>query len=298
MATSTWSTALLHDTDANFRIWGKKISDEFQAMSGLVKTGDTGQVDWTSVLTVRPGTSADGGYEIYYLNDSLHSTSPIYIRFDFGTSTSTTRPRLRWTIGSGSDGAGVITGTALSAVEICTGQAGPTAGVKDSYLCVAEGFFGFVGWAGGAVSGLAHFGFMLTRTCDTSGTADELGALALDSGGITATTNLGENQSFRWTSVATAYVRSTSEPVFVVGAETTTIVSGLSQVYLAWCLTPYQQPVRNICGALLSEIGEFSIFSVALIGATSHTYINVSRQMGIHINSLTPTNWGICMLWE
>jgi hypothetical protein len=267
-------------------------------MSGLTKTADTGQVDWTAA-TWGGGTAEDRGFEIYYLNDSLHSTSPIYFRLDFGTGGTTTRPRLKLTVGSGSNGAGVITGTALGAANITSSAAGPIAGTHVSYLCVASGFIGFVGWAGGGAAGVAMMGFIISRTCDTDGTEDSLGAAVLDMNSTSSVAGSGGFQSFRWTATAAAYVRtSTSPPIYIVGAETATIISGNSQVYLGWSLTPYQQPLRNIGGVLTAEIGETSVFSVALIGTSAHTYINIGRELGIQVSAASSTIWSLAMLWE
>jgi len=71
MATDSWSSGNLHGSDADFRVWGKELSDKLQALGGspsaLVKTADTGQINWVTVT--RPGARKDAGYEVYYLHD-------------------------------------------------------------------------------------------------------------------------------------------------------------------------------------------------------------------------------------
>ncbi len=299
MATATWSQTIEHTSDATFRVWGKKISDELQLMSGLTKTGDTGQINWTTVT--RPGTSTDAGYEVYYLNDSLHGTAPIYFRIAYGTGTNTAGPRVRITVGTGSDGAGAITGTALSSVTTTSSVTAPSSTViaRTSYLCVAEGFIGLVGWATGAAADIAICGFMIARTCDTNGDPDATGALIVNHTGTNAPTGDVSIQALRFAATAATYTRTAAiGPIFVTGAETATAISGDPQAYLAWSLSPYQQPLMQLCGVLISEVSDGSTFSATLIGATSRTYVCVARQIGEAVAAATPANWGLAMLWE
>ena len=113
MALATFSLATTNATDAQFRAWGKAISDSLQAV-GIVKTSDSGQINWA---TVAAPTAANTkmGYEIYRFNDTLQSTAPVFIKLSFGSgSSSATGPGLWISVGTGSNGSGVITGGILS----------------------------------------------------------------------------------------------------------------------------------------------------------------------------------------
>lgn len=118
-------------TDADFRAWGSGLSAQFAAV-GLVKTADTGQIDWTTVLKPTGNVQARG-YEIWRFNDALQATKPVFIRIDFGSGQGTAMPGLWVTTGTGTNGAGTLTGqvaaiksiTAAStsgAVSYCSGS--------------------------------------------------------------------------------------------------------------------------------------------------------------------------------
>lgn len=104
-------------TDAKFRTWGLACSTALQAC-GLVKTSDTGQINWASV-TKPVATNTQAGYEIYRFDDSLQATKPVFIRIGFGSGgvASGNSPTTWLTVGTGSDGAGTITGPQLGALQ-------------------------------------------------------------------------------------------------------------------------------------------------------------------------------------
>lgn len=71
-------------SDADIRAWGGNFS---QALTkcGLVRTADTGQIDWTTV--VRPGAVYNGesymGYEMYRFDDALQATRPVFLKIEW-----------------------------------------------------------------------------------------------------------------------------------------------------------------------------------------------------------------------
>lgn len=98
-----------NSTDVNFRAWGSAISAALTA-AGFPLTADTGQINWTTVT--HPTTaSASTGYEIRTFSDAAQATAPIYFKVTYGSSTLATTPQIYVTAGTGSDGAGNITGT-------------------------------------------------------------------------------------------------------------------------------------------------------------------------------------------
>lgn len=115
--------------DADFRSWGGGLSAQFAAI-GLVKTSDTGQIDWSTVLKPT-GSLQQRGYEIWRFNDALQATKPVFIRIDFGSASSLpTAPGLWVTVGTGTNGAGTLTGQVST---IRTAGAGSTVASATSY---------------------------------------------------------------------------------------------------------------------------------------------------------------------
>lgn len=108
MAAFTTTITPTNSTDANFRAWGLAISTKL-AEFGLVQTADTGQIDWTTVLAPT-ATNTVMGYEIWRFDDALQATVPVFLKLEYGSGSSTNNPSIHVTIGSGSDGAGTLSG--------------------------------------------------------------------------------------------------------------------------------------------------------------------------------------------
>lgn len=89
----------------------KPISDALKTV--LTQTADTGQVNWTNVTTA-PGGQSIRDYEVYKFSDPLQATAPIYIRFDYVFYLAL---RILVTVGTGTDGAGGITGVTTGALD-------------------------------------------------------------------------------------------------------------------------------------------------------------------------------------
>lgn len=107
MATDRRFLPAFLSNDADFRTWGSGLAAQIQAM-GLVQTADTGQVNWATVL--RPAANAFTGYEIYRFADALQATKPVFLKVEYGVGSAVDRPALRISVGTGSNGAGGLTG--------------------------------------------------------------------------------------------------------------------------------------------------------------------------------------------
>lgn len=107
MSTSTPSFKVSNSSTADFRGWGAGVRTALSAF-GLVRTADTGQIDWTTVSA--PASNTMGGYEIWRFDDSLQATAPVFFRMEYGSS-SAGSPMVTIQSGTGSDGAGNLTGT-------------------------------------------------------------------------------------------------------------------------------------------------------------------------------------------
>jgi hypothetical protein len=105
MATDTRSLPAFIDTDATFRTWGSGINAQLAAV-GLVKTADTGQIDWTTAL--RPAVGVYAGYEVWRFADALQATHPVFIKIEYGIGGAADIPRLAVTVGAATNGAGTL----------------------------------------------------------------------------------------------------------------------------------------------------------------------------------------------
>jgi hypothetical protein len=134
MATAVWNTITAQATDAAFRLWGKALSDNLAA-AGLTKTSDTGQIDWTTVVTPPTATTYQG-YEIWRFNDTAHATAPIFIKIEYGSgSTDGTRPSLRVSASTASNGAGTLTGVSVLAATALNTTGTGASSAANNFLC-------------------------------------------------------------------------------------------------------------------------------------------------------------------
>ncbi len=103
---ANWTNAT---SDANFQAWGKYISDRMTDV-GLVKTADTGQVDWNTA-TNPGGVNNYPHYEIRMFGDALQATAPVVFKVEYGEAQIADTPSIRISFGSGSNGSGTLTGS-------------------------------------------------------------------------------------------------------------------------------------------------------------------------------------------
>lgn len=297
MTTATWSSGNLHDTDANFRIWGSEFSAKLAAV-GLVQTADTGQINWSTVTRGAAGT--DSGYEVWRFNDTLQGTAPLFLKFYFGTGqVTTTCPRLRIEVGTGSNGSGTLTGQGSGTVFIanyCYNIAGSSTTVP-SYMCHTEGFFGFMWKRNASAQGM----FLLTRTCNASGVPDTYGYTIWGYGQTSSTSGAANVLRHVRTSgtPATIYTlngSTTSNLVFMPYGYPvpTTTPDGNRQLYICWGGYPQIRPIFSMFGYYNTEITEFSAVSVAMVGSTARTYLAT----GFGSDASPSTSYRIAFLWE
>jgi hypothetical protein len=133
VATKITGAQAAYDTDAEFRTDTLAIHNALKAAGGLVQTADTGQTDFTA------NTRAAGGYTVYRFNDPDQASYPLYLRIDW-TPAATSRPGFSFTLGTGSNGAGTITGVMRSSYQISGGGAGLAAGLCDNYISIGDGY--------------------------------------------------------------------------------------------------------------------------------------------------------------
>ncbi|MER3499770.1 MAG: hypothetical protein C4308_14680, partial [Chitinophagaceae bacterium] len=94
-------------TDAEFRAAAQFLANTLEA-GGIIKTADTGQIN-LATATFPTANDTVAGYEIRRFSDSLQSSAPIFLKFEYGRGFAVYEMALFLTIGTGSSGAGNIT---------------------------------------------------------------------------------------------------------------------------------------------------------------------------------------------
>lgn len=107
--TSTGQT-FNNNTLAGVRSFGLWIKTLFLA-SAWVQTADTGQADWVATpASWTPVANTAAGFNIFRMNDALAPTKPVFVKIESGVISNTSMVGIWVTVGTGSDGAGNITG--------------------------------------------------------------------------------------------------------------------------------------------------------------------------------------------
>lgn len=297
MTTSTYSTVINHTKDAGFRAWGSELSTALQTV-GLVQTADTGQINWTTVT--RPGTNTAGGYEIYRFNDALQGTAPVFIKLEYGTSSSASNPQLWLTVGTGSDGAGTITGTVVSRTACAMCPSFPATGTPyPSYVCMVGGQLMVCSKTGAGPSG------------SNSGMFWHVGRSTADTGADTAdgvvvyykTANAAfHSAQFRYfaaaATITAAGTASIGGPYCMIPAALTSSLDGSDiQAFKHYAAFPLVRPVVGLVTVLTAEVPAGNTISVAAVGSTPRTYISIG-QAGYGMCTAGGSTYCAAMLWE
>lgn len=134
MTLSTFNLAPNYTSDALFRTDASAIDTAIRAV-GMVQTSDTGQINFSTVTRATPAFTA-AGYAIYRFNDSNQGSYPCYIKVEYGCGTTALTTLAIWvTIGTGTNGAGTLTGAVSTRIQLsCSAaSAGPfTSGASGS----------------------------------------------------------------------------------------------------------------------------------------------------------------------
>lgn len=249
-------TPINHTSDAGFRAWAQELDAAFVA-AGWVNTTDTGQVDLTTML--RPATNTVAGYKIYYYNDSLHGSAPIYMKVEYGTGAGATVPAWFVTSGAGSDGAGNLTGI-LSTRTVCNAiGVSPTSTVLNyrSYFTWGDGYFA-VAWKAGAVS--SGYGFLAVNRF-----TDSLGA-PLSSGYAIYPRSTASTQQ-QCISYASGLSYSLNLAYSMVGGSVTnSLIGGVAQTYRHYAMTPRMQLNPFMLTVINAELTTGNVFQADVVG--------------------------------
>lgn len=152
---------------ANFKQWAQAISSFFSS-AGWQQASDTGQVNWTTISAV-PGSSAFV-YEIWEPNDGLAN---FYAKIEYGNNQSNSNsPCIRVSIGTGTNGAGTLTGLSMGPIYACNGAStnytAPSSTTQyNCHFSAAAGRFGALMWRDGANNCQQYFA--IERSVDVNG---------------------------------------------------------------------------------------------------------------------------------
>jgi hypothetical protein len=290
MTTSTFTSPIDSDTDADFRAWGSQISAQLAAI-GLTQTADTGQINWSTVsIAGYPGAV---GYEIWAFNDAAQSTTPIVMKIEYGAS-GAEMPQMWLTVGATSDGAGAINSTLKTSRSIIMGISTSFGLASPSFLCykAASGFLGVALKVG--VEPPFGAGFIITRTNDTAGVVTTDGFNVMFSG------SPGSNMNVYFQGPGHTPNQLPPTGIPAVGALatwplalTSSAADGSVQAMPMFAFSPAVQVNAQICLVIQTEIPPGNQFTLNIVGSTPRNLISIGG-----LGTVDSSTYGIAMVWE
>ncbi|MBF0724077.1 hypothetical protein [Sanguibacter inulinus] len=315
MPTATLSTIFHSTTDADFRTWGKAVSDAIAGL-GLIRGTDTGQINWATVL--KPSsTTVVSGYEIWRFNDALQATAPVFIKLEYGAQVSPAFPGLYITIGRGTDGAGNITGVLAPrrATAMSNGSGGsiPT-NIEPIYLSSDGSSLCFSARIGATLAPSFHApAFVIDRSRDGSGSPTAVGGVVIVEGAGNVTMLQGSSgtsvpaQMHVWTFNGES---SMGDVPAVVPAQVNGAVMGLSTtlsdgdrglVFPYVAIVPGHAPwqVLAACSVVAADAanGPFTANVLGRVRNLRSVPIGDSHNRWM-TGANTTGHTGLCILWE
>jgi hypothetical protein len=295
MTTQSYNTVLAQTSDAEFRAWGLELHNALVA-AGLVNTSDTGQIDFATVVRAAGNTAA--GYKIYRFNDALQATAPIFLKLEFGSSSSNTAPNMWLTVGTGTNGAGTINGT-VTPRRTTARSSLPGSAVTNypTHLCVAPGYAGLA-WKRGGTANQGQGGFHVCRSCDGGGNPTAEGVIV-----YTCAASAQPFDAYTlWFASSTA--RDTANTGYCMvggylGADTSTAAGLDVQAYKHYAGWPRMRCNPYLLAAYITDIPVDTVFTETPVGSTPRTYRAVGTAFGYAGGAgAISVNLQGCMLWE
>ena len=281
---ATRFATLIRDSGSttNLRAWAQFVEDTLVTTGGWVVTTDTGQTAPGSLVGTATA-NAKQGFRIYRMNDSLQATAPVFMRIDFGTGGSGAIAAFWVTIGTGSDGAGNITGFlwnggASAAATVLNSAGGSISGLLNSYGSAANNRVSL----GLFVSNVNtyHLVFTLERTKDATGADTSSGLLAVYIGNLGGTGVVDASRYIRCTPGAQATAETGLSYALTMQNPTQSFGGFIGAAAVIHFRGIAQQPGTNVMIVNQADVGPEGSFSMSLYGAT-RTYQQ--------LNAITPS---------
>jgi hypothetical protein len=287
MATAMIDLILSSSTDTLFRGWGKAVSDQIAAF-GWVKTADTGQIDWTTITAPTTASQARG-YEVWRMADALQAQAPFFIKMEYGSGGYDKNSAGLWiTVGTGTNGAGTITGQVSPRAQFGSMY---DMGTAVPYRCVFSGDPGRLAFCLGVNrdDGNLYLWAVVERSKDAAGADTTEGVVRLTRGVYG-----GVNSHFL-PYTGPIPPNETSFPCLAPVASTGVVGSDV----VLYPVYPFngdmKNPVRGCMGYFKADINSDTIFNASVYGLSQRFYA-----VGHWVEGpmLRVTGQGLALRWE
>ena len=298
MGARYFSTPILGCLTADVRSQGSELNSEMLA-AGCTQTADTGQIDWLTVTATTANQVL--GYETWSI---MAGALKMKITYQTSTTLATDKClRLTVVIGTGTDGAGNITGVLFS-MPITTANNLVSAGNKPSFISEASDFFALIWKVGGPTSGGGYtpslLGFTVEKIAGADGLPDGSGYKLLVSNIATSGASGGNTAAVAYVDVGGGVYTANGSFFCQVPFNTTNSNVGTDrQVFLHQFPTPRVKFGLGVCTVIEAEFPINTTFAATLVGATPRNYISVGFGLGLtNAAGGTVRTWSCAIIWE
>lgn len=268
-------------TDEAFRAAYAELKNCLTA-SGLVQTGDTGQVDVATVT--KPTTlNAQAAYLMFRFADPLQSVAPVFLRISYGVGSNAVYPSWTARVGTGTDGAGNLTGlvSRLATMTLSTPAASVGAALP-SYATHSNGFFALSFLQGVLGPSYTSPFVSVQRTCDNNGSPTAEGIIFY--AGNMSPSIAGTVDHLRFLPVAQLRSYNAQGLGFLPGDVAEPTYLGLSpQAFGHFAMMPKCRPLVGTCAFRRGETAAGQVFPLALVGTLPRTYMSLGHWTGISL---------------
>lgn len=289
-----------NDTAANLKAWIQALHDNLLA-AGLVQTADTGQLSISGISAVLSAGSYLAPL-IYRFDDSLAGSSPVIIKLrPYAGYFSTDPPRgnVAISVGTGTDGAGNLTGPNTGEFNFYNSSSGngATFATADtqSYAMHSEGRFALCLGVGAYTSTYNGFCMAFLDVARTaSGLAIARNPAAYNSNTVVAPSSMRIQKGYLH-SVMGAWRQDLS---YWAGGSDAATSSGAVQMQRTYRLTPSIQPDPALALYWAPNVTAGDQFDLSVDGVTRN-YIALGDGTGLIADPITNANPpGIALLWD
>lgn len=299
-----WSSPYAEgDNTTDIRALGAEFNAAMLA-AGLAQTTDTGQVNWGTV-NIPGSVSTLYGYEVWSI---LGGALRVRIEWYSASSLSSSfTPRLKYIIGTGSDGAGNITGVIFTST-LTTPNNTLSAGNKLSYISNPStgDFFGLVYKVGGVTSGGAYtpsaLAFSVEKTVDGAGAPDGFGYVITCHDETTGgTSGLVSAKKAVWVISSGTLYALTNLFCIVPRALTDSSVGTDKQAFVHQVAANRVRFTHGVCTVVASEALPNTTFNICVVGdplTATRGYVSVGYGLGGSHGGGTSNTYSCAILWE
>lgn len=279
MTTAQSTFAFYCVDEAGMRAWGASLSALLDA-AGLTKTADTGQVDWATVAKPA-GASTLIGYEIRTIPDSV-GTLRLKILYETGSNTSGQSFRLGTSVGTGSDGAGALTGVLhANRYSSPTNTASMNSAlVFPSYAASWDGGFFFATAPAHTASANYRHMHAFDRTCDAAGAVDDKGSIHLSTNVTSATSTVTAYGYSKDLGVEAIFYSFPARLHYPYAGSVPSYVSSLKRPFaIARHMTPAPRWHKNVLVASAVDAPLGAVLSANVLGSVQ-SYLSLGATWG------------------